>query len=133
MRREPIWRAFRSDLVGGLAEGQCLRLRKYIGDQHVVVPTQRVDRPDESDEIAGYETRALMDQLIERMLAVSTRLSPKDRPGVVVDLHAIEHDVLAVALHGELLEIRRKPLQVLFVGQNGMRLCAEEIIVPDAD
>src|SRR5215471_10631471 len=74
-----------------------------------------------------------MDQLIERMLTVGTRLSPKDRPGIVIDLRAIERDVLAVALHGELLEVRGKPLQILFVGQYGKGLRAEEIIVPDAD
>src|SRR5262245_5514363 len=97
------------------------------------MPDQRVEWPDESDEIAGYEARALMDQLIERMLAVGARLSPKDRPGIVIDLYAIERDVLAVALHGELLEIRGKPLQVLFVGQHRDGLGAEEIVVPDAD
>ena len=72
-----------------------------------------------------------MDQLIERMLTVGTRLAPKDRPGIIIDLHAIERDVLTVALHGELLEIRGKPLQILFVGQHGTSLGAEEIIVPD--
>src|SRR6516165_12060996 len=111
MRHEPIGRAFRFDLIGGLAESQRLRLREHIGDQHVVMSAQTVERPDKSDEIAGYEARALMDQLIERMLAVGTRLSPKDRPGIVIDLRAIERNVLAIALHGELLEVRGKPLQ----------------------
>src|SRR5262249_42872657 len=106
MRHEPIGRAFRFDLIRGLAESQCFRLRKHIGDQHVVMLTQRVERPDESDEITGYEARALMDQLIERMLAIGPWLSPKYRSGIVIDLCAIECDVLAVALHGELLEIR---------------------------
>src|SRR5215470_11114502 len=114
MRHEPIERAFRFDLIGGLAESQRLRLREHIGDQDVVMPAQSVERLDKRDEIAGYEARALVDQLIERMLAIGTRLSPKDRPGSVIDLRAIERDVLAVALHGKLLEIRREALQILF-------------------
>src|SRR6516165_12112308 len=110
MRHEPIGRAFRFDLIRGLAESQRLRLREHIGDKHVVMSAQSVERSGKSDEIAGYEARALVDQLIERMLTVGTRLSPKDRPGIVIDLRAIERDVLAVALHGELLEIRGEAL-----------------------
>src|ERR1700722_978464 len=133
MRHKPIGRAFRPDLIRGLAKSQCFRLREHVGDQHVVMSAQRVERPDESDEIAGYEARTLMHQLIERMLAVGTRLSPKNWPSIVIDLHAIERDMLAVALHGELLEIRWKSLQILLVRQHGLGLRAKEIIVPNAD
>src|SRR4029078_88321 len=101
--------------------------------QHVLMLAQGIERPGESDEIAGYEASALMDQLIERMLTVGSRLAPKNLPGIVVDTHAIERDVLAIALHGELLEIGGKPLQILVVRQHGDGLGAEEIIVPDAD
>ena len=69
---------------GGLAEGQRLGLGEDIGQQHVVMPAERVQGPGEGDEIAGDEPRALMDQLIEGMLAVGARLAPVDRPGVVV-------------------------------------------------
>ena len=41
--------------------------------------------------------------------------------------------MLAVALHGELLEICGKSFQILLVGQYGDGLGAEEIVVPDAD
>jgi len=40
--------------------------------------------------------------------------------------------MLAVALHGELLEIGGKALQILFVGKHGDRLGTEEIRVPNA-
>src|SRR3984885_1550502 len=133
MWHKPIGRALRPDLIRGLAKSQRLRLREYIGNQHVVMSAQRVERPGESDEIAGYETRTLMHQLIERMLAVGTRLSPKNWSSIVIDLHAIERDVLAVALHGELLEIGRKPLQILLIWQHRDSLSAEETVVPDAD
>ena len=39
--------------------------------------------------------------------------------------------MLAVALHRQLLQIRRKSLQVLLVGQDSHGLRAEEIVVPD--
>ena len=74
-----------------------------------------------------------MDQLIEGMLAVGARLAPIDRAGVVVDPRAVERHMLAVALHGELLEIGGKALQILFVGQDGDGLGAEEIVVPEAE
>src|SRR5580704_6533561 len=133
MRHEPVRRAFRFDLFRGLAERQCLGLREDVSDQHIVMRAQRIERPGESNEIARYEARTLMDELVERMLAVGSRFAPKDRSGVVIDPRAFERDVLAVTLHGELLEIRRKPLQILFVGQYSDRLGAEEIVVPDAD
>ena len=74
-----------------------------------------------------------MDQLIKRVLAVGPGLAPIDRPGVVVDAHAVDRHVLAVALHGELLEIGGKALEILLVGQHGDGLGAEEVRVPHAD
>jgi hypothetical protein len=44
-----------------------------------------------------------MDQLVEGVLAVGTRLAPVEGAGLVVDLASIERDVFAVALHSELL------------------------------
>ena len=41
--------------------------------------------------------------------------------------------MLAVALHGELLEIGGKALEILLVGQHGDGLGAEEIVVPDRE
>merc|ERR1719222_1812099 len=41
-------------------------------------------------------------------------------------------DVLSIALHISLLEVGRKPVQVLIVGQQGMRLSTKEVAIPDA-
>ena len=50
-----------------------------------MVPAQRVQRLDEGDEVARDEPRALVNELIERMLAVRAGLAPIDRAGIVVD------------------------------------------------
>ena len=72
-----------------------------------------------------------MNQLIEGMLAVGSRLAPIDRAGIVGDFVAIERDVLAVALHRQLLQIGWESLQVLLVRQDRDGLCAEEVVVPN--
>src|SRR5437773_4780683 len=74
-----------------------------------------------------------MNQLIEGMLSVGARLAPIDGPGVATHRFAFEGYMLAVALHGELLQVRRKALEILLVGQHGERLRAEEIVVPDGE
>src|SRR5271156_6537270 len=92
---------------------------------------QRVQRLAEGDEIAGDQPGSLMDQLIERVLAVGAGLTPINRAGVARDAIAVERYVLAVALHRQLLEIGREPFQVLLVGEYADGLGAKEIIVPD--
>ena len=82
VRDEPIRRAFGLDLLARFAEGERLGLREDVRQQHVVMPAERIERLSESDEVAGNEPRALMDQLIEGMLAVGSRLAPVDRAGV---------------------------------------------------
>src|ERR1700734_3475533 len=67
------------------------------------------------------------------MLAVSSRLAPVDWASLVVHLSACQGDVLSVALHGELLQISRKALEVLLVGKNSDSLCAEKIVVPHCE
>ena len=95
------------------------------------MPSYRVQRPSECDEVAGNEPRPLVNQLIKRVLAVGTRLAKIDRAGIAGHALAIEHHLLTVALHCQLLQVGRKPLQVLLVRQYGHRLRAEEIGVPD--
>ena len=119
--------------LGGLAEGERLGLGEDVGHQHVVMAAERIERFDEGDEVAGDEPRALVDQLVEGMLAVGAGLAPVDRAGVVVDVGAVERDVLAVALHRELLQVGGEALEVLLVGQNGDGLGAEEVGVPDGE
>ena len=82
-----------------------LGLRKYVRQQHIVMPPERVERLREGDEVTGDEPGALMDQLIERVLAVGPRLAPVDRAGLVVHGCAGERHVLAVALHRQKLTV----------------------------
>ena len=132
VRHQPVRRALGLDLLGGLAEGQRLGLGEDVGQQHVVVPPSGLSVWPKAMKSHGNQPRALVDQLVEGVLAVGARLAPVDRAGVVVDRLAVERDVLAVALHGQLLQIGRKALQVLLVGQHGDGLRAEEVVVPDA-
>ena len=128
-----VRRAFGLHLLRRLAEGQGLGLGEDIRDEDVVMPAQRIEGVHEADEVAGDEPRALVDELVERVLAVGARLAPVDRARVVVDPRAVEGDVLAVRLHGQLLEVGGEALQVLLVGQHGHRLRAEEVVVPDGE
>ena len=66
-------------------------------------------------------------QLVEGMLAVGPGLAPVDRAGLVVDPGAVEGDVLAVRLHGQLLQIGGEAVQVLVVGEDADGLRAEEV------
>ena len=124
-------RALGADLVGGLAEGQRLGLGEDVRREDVVVVAQRVEGLAEADEVDRDQPRALVDQLVEAVLAVRPRLTPVHRAGVVVDPLALERDVLAVGLHRQLLQVRREPLQVLVVRHHADRLDAEEVDVPD--
>src|SRR6266511_4674562 len=133
MRDEPIGRAFGLDLLTRFSEGERLGLCKYVRQQHIVMPAELVERLCEGDEVTGNKPGALMDQLIERVLTVSTGFTPVDRTGLTVYRRAGERHVLAVALHRELLEIGRKALEVLVVRQDCDCLRAEEIAVPDAE
>ena len=127
MRHEPVRRALGLDLLGGLAKGQRLGLGKDIRQEHVVVPAQRSERLAKRDEVARNQPGALMNQLIERVLAVGAGFAP-DKSGRCRSSPClpVERDVLAVALHRQLLEIGGKPFQVLFVGQHRHGLRTEE-------
>merc|ERR1719219_1622301 len=50
----------------------------------------------------------------------------------MVDLLSSPGDVLSIALHISLLEVGRKPVQVLIIGQQGVRLSTKEVAIPDA-
>ena len=95
------------------------------------MPAEGVKRPAERNEVARDQPGPLVDQLVEGVLAVGSGLAPVDGAGVVVDRRPIERDVLAVALHRQLLQIGRKSLQVLLVGQHRDGLRTEEVVVPD--
>jgi hypothetical protein len=107
-------------------------LRKDVRDQHVVVPAQIVQALRERDKVTRDQVSTLMDQLVERVLTIGPRLPPIDRTGRIADLHAFEGHVLAIALHGQLLQVRGKAFEILFVGQYGDRLSPEKVGIPDA-
>ena len=83
VRDKPIGRAFGLDLFGRFSEGERLGLREDVRQQQIVMPPERVERLSECDEIARNEPRALMDQLIEGVLAIGSGLAPVDRAGLV--------------------------------------------------
>src|SRR5215469_17275373 len=130
MRHKPARSALCRHLLGRLAKCERFSLSKNIGEQHVMMAAQGVEGLSKSDEVTRNEARALMYQLIERVLAVGPRFTPVDGTCVTVDCFPIERDMLPVALHGQLLQIGRKPFQVLFIRQYSNGVCAEEIVVP---
>src|SRR6476619_3597760 len=90
-----------------------------------------VQRPGKCNKVAGNQACALMDQLIERMLAVGPGLSPVNGTSVLLDFLSLQSDVFAVAFHGQLLQICGKALEILFVRQDGDSFRAEEVVIPN--
>lgn len=96
------------NLFLALAEGQRLGLGEEVGQQFRMVVTDRVVADGRRQEVAGDQLGALMDQLVEGVLAVGARLTPDDGASLVVNRLAIAIHVLAVGLHVALLEVGRK-------------------------
>src|SRR3954471_17416305 len=92
---------------------------------------QRVQRFSERDEVTRDQPGPLVDELIERVLAVGSRFTPINRTGLIADRSPVQRDVFAVALHRQLLEVSGESLQILLVGQYRDRFRAKEIAVPD--
>ena len=124
-------RAVGGDLLGRPPEGENRALREAVRHQQVVLIADLVIRLGESDEVRRDEPRALMEQLIEGMLAVGARFAPEDLPGLVVDARPVEPHRLAVRLHRQLLQVGGEPRQPLAVGEHGVRLGAEEVDIPE--
>ncbi len=94
MRHQPVGGSLGFDLLRGLTEGQGLGLGKDVGQQHVVVASEGIEGFVEPDEVTRNEPGALVNQLVERVLAVGAGLAPVDGAGVVVDVLSVEGDVL---------------------------------------
>src|SRR5713101_8599208 len=133
VRNQPAWSAFRRDLLGSLAERQRLGLRADVGNEHVVMAAKWIERLYKSDEVARDEPGPLVNQLVERVLAIRSWFAPVDRSCLVCHVFPIERDMLAIAFHRQLLEVGWKPLKVLLVGQDRHGLRPKEIAVPDAE
>ena len=78
--------------------------------------------PGGGQKVARDQPGPLVDQLEEGVLAVGAGLAPDDGAGRIVDPGPRPVDELAVALHVELLEVGREPVEVLVIGEDGMRL-----------
>src|SRR5215475_13932670 len=117
VRNKPIRRTFGLDLLARLTKGECLALRNDIRQQHIVMTAKPVERPAESNEVTRNEPRALMDQLIEGVLAVGPGLPPIDRAGLRLDCRSINRYVFAV--DGTAVETQTGPIYWGEPGTNG--------------
>src|SRR5687768_5628345 len=88
-------------------------------------------RFDGPDEICRDQFGPLMDQLIERVLSIGSRLAPNNWSGGIINERSVARHTLAIALHVSLLEVGRQTVQVLIVRQDGMSLSPEKIVVPN--
>ena len=136
-RDHPLRGALRTDLVRSLAKGEGLRLRKEVAQEelvHVLVAVLRgVGGVDKRDEIGRNHARTLVNELVERVLAVGAGLAPEDLARIGRDGRAVPARGLAVGFHGQLLQVRREAVQVLVVRQHGVACGLEEVDVPDVD
>ena len=89
VRHKPVRRTRGPDLFGRFTERERLGLREHIGQQEIMVLAERIERVNETDEVARDKLRPLMDELVEGVLAVGARLAPVDRPGLIVDPRAL--------------------------------------------
>eukprot|EP00639_Heterosigma_akashiwo_P001725 CAMPEP_0194577222 /NCGR_PEP_ID=MMETSP0292-20121207/12074_1 /TAXON_ID=39354 /ORGANISM="Heterosigma akashiwo, Strain CCMP2393" /LENGTH=651 /DNA_ID=CAMNT_0039429529 /DNA_START=282 /DNA_END=2236 /DNA_ORIENTATION=+ len=137
VREQLLGAALRLELLAGLPAGQGVRLGEEVGHELVVAAhllpghVQRVLALHEPDEVAGHRAPHVQ-QLEERVLAVGARLPEVDLAHVEPQGAAVGRDALAVALHGQLLDVRGEPQQRLRVGHGRARLVAQEGGVPHA-
>ena len=129
--------AFGAHFVGGLTERQSLGLGEVVAQEqfvHVLVAVLgRVRGVDERDEVGRDELGALVNQLVEGVLAVGARLTPEDLAGLGGDGGAVPTHGLAVGFHGQLLQVGREAVQVLVVRQHGVGGDLEEVAVPHVE
>ena len=86
-------------------ESQGFGLCKEVGHELYMVVTDGILRLAETNKVARDELGALVDQLVEGVLAVGSRFAPDNRPGLPFHLFTGAGNVFSVALHVALLEI----------------------------
>ena len=84
-----------------------------------------------NEELARDHPRALVDQLIERVLTVGAGLTPNNRTAFKRQVSAIHADTFAVTLHLELLEVGRQTRKVVVIGQHSTGCETANLIVPN--
>ena len=88
-----------------LSKRQSLGLGEEVGHQEIMVLSKWVQSMAEPDEVTRDQFGPLVDELVEGMLTVGSRLPPDNGSGLIVHPPAFQVDVLPVALHVELLEV----------------------------
>ena len=92
-----------------LAKRKRFRLREKVGEEDRMVVlvslSDGVERLRRRDEISGNNVCALMQHLVEAVLAVCAWLAEKHRRGVVVDALAVFGHLLSERFHLELLQV----------------------------
>src|SRR5690348_10381421 len=86
----------------------------------------------EAEEVTWHQLRALVEQLVERVLPVGPRFTPYDRAGLRTYRLAVQVNMFAVALHLQLLQVGRKASEMRRIGHHAQRLRAKEVIIPDS-
>lgn len=118
------------EFFAGLAVHQGLGLSEEVGQQLDMMVANGVMADRRGDKVAGDKNGALVDQLVEGMLAIGAGFAPDNRAGGPGDGVAVAIDALPIAFHISLLEIGGKAVHILVIGQNSFGLGAEEIGVP---
>ena len=106
---------------------------KAVRHQQIVVRFQLVQGSAKANKIAGNQPGSLVNELVEGMLSIGSRLSPDNWPGLIIHLPTFQVNVFSVALHIGLLEVGTQAPKIMVVGQDCHGLRAKEIIVPDAN
>src|SRR5262249_9073782 len=101
MRHEPFRCAFSPHFLGCFPESQRLALCEYVRQKYIVMPADRIESLGEGNKVTRNQPGPLMDQLVERMLTVGSRLAPVHGAGLISNFGAVERNVFAVTLHGQ--------------------------------
>ena len=130
---QPLRHAFGHNFRGGLAKRKRLGLRQHVGGERVLVRANIVQRLGKSNEIAWHQLCALVDHLIEGVLAIGARLAPHHGTRFPFHMLSVARDMLAVGFHFQLLQIRAEAIQVLAIRKHGKNIRAQELVVPQTD
>ena len=114
----------------GLPLEQRFTLGQCVGQQPPLVFGAVVRSGEGEHEFDAARARALVEQLVKRMLAVGALAAPGDRRGVLADRFAVGAHPLAVTFHLQLLQIGGQLLQPMVVGQYDVAVRAEKVQVP---
>ncbi len=122
-----------------LAAGEGDDLRGHVGAELLLAVTALDEDVRfalvlaEPDELQRNDVFALVEELVERVLAVCARLAEQHRPGGVVHGLAEAVDGLAVGFHVGLLQVCRETGKSLRVGQDRRALVSQDVSLVHPD